>query len=372
MIAEALSPVEQRQVTFFSHDISADRRETNPEFVRTQLDTGLKERFNTLLSVVEYGMHNGHLVKKGDQKPFIQSIIKGRDNIQSIDFNPVDVDRENAEIIGFEKIDSFLSNHSTPIGSKILSISPKGEQGSRYQHNFYDIFVLKESNGQRYVELFRYSSGLSRADYARRLGMDPSDPPRDSDFLSNPIECDIFLTPDEIHESLHVEHEYMDNEEYNRIWRSSLVQTCVRRYMDNINPYSFNAVLNAADRVWENKDIIDIERPYRDYETQSIPYSTIRQLEQAPVRQVSAPCPGKSGADSNSPFSVSEFSNLTSDRGYDFDETGVCVKCESGPKALGPCGICEECVVEIEKEDQLKEMFTWPTLEPQVQKFSLN
>ena len=49
-------------------------------------------------------------------------------------------------LIGFEKMDAFLSDPVTPLGSKMLSVSPEGEEGSRYKHNFYDIFTLKKTD----------------------------------------------------------------------------------------------------------------------------------------------------------------------------------------------------------------------------------
>ena len=149
---------------------------------------------------------------------------------------------------------------------------------------------------------------------------------------------------------MHIDHAYMSSSDFDEIWMSSLIQAFVRRYQLNRDSRSFNALLNAADEVWENKNRREKGEAYKDYASHNLSYGEIRYLEEKEVRQVSTPCPGKSGADINdSPFSVSDF--VSKDRGYDFDHVGTCAVCNSGPKALGPCEICESCTVKIEKEE---------------------
>ncbi len=333
------------------YNIAYDRKERDVQFIAKQLETHLRERFNVLISTVEYGIVDGHLVRQGTEEPFIESIKRGRDIIQKLSPNPVDVDRENAEVTGFEKIDSFLSDPTTLLGSKMLSISPIGDEGSRYQHNFYDIFTLKKRDGERYVELSRYSSALTPRDYARRLGFDPNNPPKAAEFLADPITIiDVAITPEQIHEALHIDHKYMTPSDFDEIWKSPFVQSIAKRYQLNRDARSFNAILNAADEVWENKNKREKGQIYKDYSNHSPSYNELRYLEEKEVRQASGQCPGKSGADiNNSPFSVSDF--VSKDRGYDFDHEGTCVVCQSGPRALGPCEICEQCTVKIEKEE---------------------
>lgn len=336
----------------FQYNIAYDQREKDVQFIAKQLETHLRERFNVLVSTIEYGITDGHLIRQGTKEPFIESIKRGRDIIQELSPNPVDNDRENAEATGFAKIDSFMSDSATPVGSIMLSISSRGDEGSKYQHNFYDIFSLKERNGGKYVELSRYSSALAHRDYAKRLGFDINNPPKAADFLANPIRItDISTTPEKMHEALHMDHEYMNSSDFDEIWTSPFVQTFVNRYELNRDARSFNAVLNAADEVWENKNRKEKGQTYKNYLNYDFSYREIRYLEEKEVRQAGGQCPGKSGTDINdSPFSVSDFVSLNKDRGYDFDHEGTCAMCKSGPKALGPCEICEQCTVKIEKE----------------------
>ena len=53
------------------YNIDYDRHETDMEFIMTQLQTHLRERFNVLISTVEYEIVDGHLVRPGKTEPFI-------------------------------------------------------------------------------------------------------------------------------------------------------------------------------------------------------------------------------------------------------------------------------------------------------------
>ena len=322
MIAERL----QKRGELFQYNTAYDQNEKDIQFISKQLETHLKERFNVLVSTVEYGIKNGHLVRKGTEEPFINSIKRGRDIIQKLSPNSVDTDRENAELTGFEKIDSALCDPTVPLGSKMLSISPNGDERSKYQHNFYDIFTLKEENGEKYVQMSRYSSALTPRDYARRLGLDSDNPPNAADFLANPIKItDPFITSEKIHESLHIDHAYMDSSDFDEIWTSPLVQFFVKRYQIGRNARSFVGILNAADEVWENKNRREKGQTYKDYSRYRLSYSEARYLEVKEVRQAGGQCPGKSGADiNNSPFSVSDFETTDKygERSFECPECG--------------------------------------------------
>jgi len=322
MIAERL----QKKEELFQYNTAYDQKEKDIQFISKQLETHLKERFNVLVSTVEYGIKNGHLVRKGTEEPFINSIKRGRDIIQKLSPNSVDTDRENAELTGFEKIDSALCDPTIPLGSKMLSISPNGDERSKYQHNFYDIFTLKEENGEKYVQMSRYSSALTPRDYARRLGLDSDNPPNAADFLANPIKItDPFITSEKIHESLHIDHAYMDSSDFDEIWTSPLVQFFVKRYQIGRNARSFVGILNAADEVWENKNRREKGQTYKDYSRYRLSYSEARYLEVKEVRQAGGQCPGKSGADiNNSPFSVSDFETTDKygERSFECPECG--------------------------------------------------
>lgn len=327
----------------FQYNIAYDKRETDTAFIRTQMETHLRERFNALLSQFEYGIVNGHLVREGTSEPFINSIIRGRNKMRMFASNSEDFDREDAEVIGFGNIiDSQLSNPNTPLETKFLSISPPG---GKYQHNFYDIFTLKDRNGARYVESRRYSSGLTPVDYARQFGLDPQNPPTAADFLANPkIIPEVSITAEQIHQMLHVEHDYMNERDFSEIWRG--VQTAVSNYLLNRDANSFNAVLNLADKVWESQKRRKAGESYTDYSNFIPTAGQLERIGDEPVRQAGGDCPGKSGAeDKDSPFSVSEAD-------YKFDKQGTCRVCGIESSSLGPCYICRPCDTKLRREEQ--------------------
>lgn len=287
------------------YNIDYDQHEADPQFIATQLETHLKERFHVLLSTVEYGIIDGHLVRQGKSEPFINSIIEGRDLARRLSATSEDFDREDAEVEGFrDVIDPYLSDPNTPEGSTILNISPPS---GKYEHNFYGLLTKKIKDGKCYVELKQYSSALAPQDYARHLpGMDPENPPTPAEFLRHPIKVENpSITADEIHKALHKEHDYMTERDFKEIWIG--VQTAVVNYLVNRDANSFNAVLNLADKVWDSQKRRKVGKLYTDYTNYVPNREKLRDLGSEPVRQVSGGCPGKSGADSNSPFSVSEF-----------------------------------------------------------------
>lgn len=51
----------------------------------------------------------------------------------------------------------------------------------------------------------------------------------------------------------------------------------------------------------------------------------------------------KSNVDSMGSSRIGETVSSTSSEDYSFDHEGICVVCDSGPKKLGPCDICESC-----------------------------
>lgn len=344
------------------YDTRHDQHETDHNFIKTQLETHLKERFNVLISTIEYEIVDGHLVRPGKREPFINSIRRGRNLLRSFGSTPEDFAREDAEARGFEEfIDPVFSDPETPTDAIILSPSLNGRldsngkpitnSESKYMHNFHDIFTLKQDDkGQRYVELRRYSSGLTGREYAERLpGLDPESPPTPAEFLANPVVMmDTRVTADDIHRLLHEDHEYMDVKDFNEIWDA--VQPFVLRYLANKDARSFNAILNFADEVWENRKRREEGQKYRDYFSGFYPSRLeINYFENQEVRQVATACPGKSGAGTDSPYSVSEFADMD----YDFDQLGPCKTCGADINC-GPCGICKSCDLKIRREERFK------------------
>lgn len=334
------------------YNIEFDKRENDLPYNRIQLETHLRERFNALLSIVEYGIVDGHLVRQGASEPFVNAIARGRNHIRTVAPNQIDFAREDAEVEGFRNvIDPLLSNPNTSLGTKVISISPKGEEGSRYKHNFYDIFTLNRKNGQRFVELRRYSSALIPEEYTQKdffVGLYPQNPTA-ADFLSNPTPiANIFISAEQIHQTLHKEHDYMKEEEFIAIWNSKPVQDRVNKYLFRKDAKNFNAILNCSDDIYEENKKKKRGEQYLDFERFAPSAMVVQNWENREVRQAAGGCPGKSGAEDSS-YSASEFADMD----YKFDQPGPCKKCGEDV-SCGPCGICKPCDIKIRREESTK------------------
>lgn len=272
-----------------AYTLEFDRRPNqSPDFIRRQLETHIGERFNVLLSRTNYEIKDGRVFAEGETEPFISVLRRGRDH-RRIHGNPADRSREDAEVMGFEKIDKILSHEETPSGAMVLSISPQGQIDSSYQHNFYDIFTKKENH----VEARRYSSALSYSEYInflRELGFVVPGNADAAFFLSNPIRIKDarFRDADELHRFLHRDHEFTTEEEFERIKKAA--QSEIRDYSYDPTPFNFNRALNKADIVGGlREEAIEVELGF------------------LPVRKVMTGCGASGGARLESPFSVSEF-----------------------------------------------------------------
>lgn len=269
------------------------RQEQFLSYVTTQMETHLGERFNVSLSRFEYDIKDGQLWGKDMDVPFIESLKKGRD-YRKIHGKEIDRIREEAEVTGFEKMEGLLCDPETPIGTMMLSVSRPGKgvedveeeeedskieivqkkngfsliknlnepaEKSSYEHNFYDVFTVKEDAvGKRYIESRRYASALSLEDYKDKLGvftqleLDEDDPA--ASLLANPIAIQNTLIPDDIHHYLHKEYGYMDKETFDVI-----VKHCRGNIVDYVksllsNPFDqnglalrFNSILNKSEEI---------------------------------------------------------------------------------------------------------------------------
>lgn len=302
-----------------------------------QLQTLLAERFNVLTSTFNYEIKDGELWGENMNEPALDSFKRGRD-YRRIYGNSIDYDREDAEVVGFSKIQQMLNEERV-----VLSISPKGGEGSTYQHNFYDIFTIK--NGK--VEARRYSSALNIDEYQKLLSLEYKTP---EEFLENPIDISgRFASIDDVHESLHKDHKTTSDEIfYNFIipGTSYIRKQLLQAYYEGdeeAQEYWFNAHINAAEEIkeWasqisENDVFVNkLEHTEEDYD----------RLAKQKVKEVGTGCGTSGGFKKNgrSPFSVSEFGNSEGESKW-----FTCPDCNF--EANGPIGnTCPNCGLTKEK-----------------------
>ena len=333
-------------------------------YTKKQLETHLGERFNVLISQTRYEIKNKQIYGENTNEPFMQMLSRGVEYRKKYG-NPLDWERETAEVVGFRKIEEALLLEKAKIGDMMLLISPPGEGESIYKHNFYDVFTLKEDEKGKHVEAIRYSSSLTNSEYVEKLKpiKDISKAAKDTDFLANPIRIDPFLkTADDIHKYLHKDHEFITKEEFDQILDittpliTSYINTLSEKPFDeNLQLLTYNAILNKADiaiQLVKDKEKNDFVKDYI-LQSQFISKEEIYHLGIQPVRVVSSGC-GASGGfaalgvlnNTASPFSVSEFGKKKQEQ-----EWFSCPKCKY--KADGPVGdTCPGC--RLSKEEFAK------------------
>ena len=316
------------------------------DYTKYQLITHIGERLNVQLSTFRYDLRDGVMYGENTDEPFIDMIARGRD-YRKIHGNAADHPREQAEVEEIAAIQKALGNDESSIGTMMLAISPPGEEGSMYSHNFYDIFTLKEDEKKnRYIETRRYSSALSNEEYIKKIAeLQPdyfkektNEMSLDAFLLSHPLSKNAlsqFTTPDDIHTFLHQEHPHMSEEDFNQV-----IQICTPLILSYINTLcstpgdkqfldiTFNAILNKADaphqiESWENVSTrrhreIGIESSFSGIPSRA----DITRLGMQEVRTVQTGCGGSGGVNvetdifggtakrkpgNTSPFSVSEF-----------------------------------------------------------------
>jgi hypothetical protein len=322
-------------------------------YTKTQLETHLGERLNVLLSKTRYEIRDGQIFGENTTEPFIKMLKRGRDYRRKHG-NSVDFAREDAEVVGFESV-LELARESASIGEAKISISQRGDinKGSIYDHNFYDIFTLREDGKGRYIEARRYSSSLILEETARRLKeadlIASNFEATPEHFLANPIDVplDNFATADDLHKYLHKDHDYVKEEEFEEVKRMTafLVVSIINGLLEKpINErdqlLGINAYLNAGDialNIIRGKNNQFADQTFA-FQQAFGSKESIYTLGMQPVRVVATGCGASGGFSVNgfnqqisSPFSVSEFSKKGTNQ-----EWFNCPKCSY--KADGPVG----------------------------------
>lgn len=362
-------------------------------YTTRQVETLLGERLNVLLSKNRYEIKNNVVYGENMNEPFLNVMKRGRDYRRKIGGDQrIDSKREQAEIDGFSMMQSILCNPNTLVNTMMISISPPGDEGSLYRHNFYDVFTLKKEEGERFIEARRYSSALTKNEYREKLesfypkiyGKDVS--LADDYFLSHPVIVSngSLSNPDSVHAYFHKNHEYMEERDFEQVLKvcSPFRKRYIRALSENprdVDTHSLilDAILNKADEEADNiRHSGDSERSVEDsripngdkrfwtsqndifvrtYDSLSLDRE-IEFLGNQPVRQVATGCGSSSGFSKNNSgarsngsvfsgaFSIADFGTS--------QEWFTCPKC--GYAADGPIGNkCPGC--NLTKEDYAEE-----------------
>lgn len=323
------------------------------------LETTLAERFHAKVSRRRDLIEHGRIVSAHTHEPLVEMFERGRMARMQDGSSPHDQMREKAEVIGFAKVDARFTSQTqdkpfsfspcTEVNSMIISFSKQGGAESVYQHNFYDIFTLKQDErGNRYQTAERFLSSVDEKGYIQKaLELDPEyfsqekykatqillglteedEIPLDVYLLANPLlivpGTTVYKTSDDVHTDLHAERECMAEDIFQRVIRKN--KPYGRNYLQTLreSPYdlnkrdvAFNAYLNHADEIVEllqnpHKETIIYEA--EDDDTLPMPVD-VNRLGRRQVRPVDTACGWSEGATiavmegvQQSPFSVLDF-----------------------------------------------------------------
>lgn len=160
-----------------------------------QLETVLRERYRVVTSTVYLSLdEEGNAYDPAfPDEPFDNVILRGV--VYALTQDSPEMDREQAVLEGWVKSRKKLADPSTPIGAKMVSLSPEGEvEETTYNVNYVDILeaVLDPTTGKRMIKKTRFASGCTSGQYFDKLisaypGFGKLKGPFDALCIANPI-----------------------------------------------------------------------------------------------------------------------------------------------------------------------------------------
>ncbi|OGD88981.1 hypothetical protein A3J17_01205 [Candidatus Curtissbacteria bacterium RIFCSPLOWO2_02_FULL_40_11] len=315
-----------------------DRRKTQLNLrTRHNLETALGERFKVEISQVTYQVIDGNLQSPEHDERFIEIIKRGQRYRQKN--GSKETAREHAEVEGFARAEKILTDPRFD-GVKIIIISPRGQNDSMYQHNFFDIW---EKHGDcvtisRYTTSTTYKQFMKAAAAFDQFNNLPQNP-CDADFLKTPLLTYKSLEP--ILALFPPDGNTITRQELEEI--TAICSQLIINYVNNPLLKTYNALLNFADALAGKAPGLEaIIRKTAHFQTYSTPDvgSLVNYFGSFPVRQVAAGCGLQTDFSSivsgqlsvvNSPFSVAEFGKS-------------CPECQTSadhfhcPREKGGCG----------------------------------
>lgn len=300
---------------------------------RHNIETAIGERYNVELFQKLFSVDGNEIYHPSFAEPFLEVIKRGQKFRAATGSN--DLERENADVEGFTKVQKIFTKNSTPPGSKVIIISPRGGRESVYQHNFFDVWEKLENNKLRMSRLTCKFSYHEFAQAAKTLEASFPAILSDAGFLSTPIVTTKLMT--EIKQIFHPQQETTSLGEYRK-----LLEACaplISIYLNNICQENYDAILNFAD-IFMNKHHV-INQSYRQeiisgIHTEANLIQTMAMLGSLAVREVKTGCGASGGTTSSEsslfkPFSLADFGmKLTSSQEDQYGTLEIhCEECNS-------------------------------------------
>lgn len=279
-----------------------------------------------------------------------------------------EIEREEAEIRGFLKIQEVLTADETKVGTAFFVISPPGlTEDTPYVHNFVDSYELVEDQeGNRSVQYTRFASPLGYENYKEIAeGLDPNYfdgqiGPIDAWYLENPILVPAeqgYQDTDEVFAKLFAKDvKAMEEREFQELWK--IYSPFALYYLDqltkdNFDPIAVAEAYNALLLSTEDKEMQSQTKEIDIFVASDVTTlshvdnrhisAMVRQYGRRDVKEVRAGC-GKSGGFSFGggsanvlANSVASFASVSGSQ-----EWFSCPKCQY--QADGPIGnTCPGC-----------------------------
>src|SRR3989344_1417925 len=324
------------------HQLTFSEQQRLKTYTRRQLETYIGERVSAIRSTTRFEIVEEKMVADGVNQSMEDMVRKGVEYRRKYG-NRLDFDREDAELLGAVKPQAELTVKDSKVGAKRLSVSSRGEKGSDYTNNFFDVYELKEDeNGKRYVELNRYLSTLTLEQYKEKLKpfTNCQSYERASDFLKEPINVDVFESSDDVQKYLNKDAVALDEEKLELINKINARLTV--SYINSLikNPYDFfthrlkfNSVLNQTDETLSA--IVNNDNEFIKKLEYWAAFAPDEQVERKAAtmgmftpRVAGGPCPGVSAGfnlasaeNINNPYSVAQFGQKKT------EQTTLCCKC---------------------------------------------
>jgi len=256
-----------------------------------ELQTTLRERYHTPLSIVKYVLNEEGVAYGKDDLSEPADAKFQRGALYRIGHGSLEAEREQQTVEAGIIAKRKLADPNTPIHSKAIVVSPPGVvEGTAYQDNFVNIFVAEQDSvtGKRIIRMFLFASSLSNDEY--RAVITRFQP----DFFTgktgafdvqclDPIFIDARVDARDsqtlFNQEFRAQEETTKEDDFRRILAGSL--SVRQNYIDVVcgkafNPreiaLAFNAVLNKADAV--RREIIsrgkDVLRSFRNLRKSAI------------------------------------------------------------------------------------------------------
>lgn len=354
------------------------------------IQTALRERNQTRESRWQFFIDQNHKIRNElfPDEAYEMMLLRGIEYRKT--HGSQELDREYAELDGFLHIQAMLTDPQTPLGTKLIVISPPGiVKKTAYPHNFVDIYELAESKitFERYIKYVRFASDLSYEEYRRTISerIDPAyfddfQGPIDAWYLAHPIQMPLNVKHTSVDDifaayfatSAQTAIKAMEEEEFQQLW--FIYEPYVLYYLDQLMKSTFDPIeiAKAWNTILHSTENQKMQQKIQEasFHSSTIPLGYIRNFEfvaamvkefgRENVRVVGAGCGSSKGFGFNNIDDLDPVKKLLKNSVAKFGIPGLeseqkwftCPKC--GYQADGPIGNqCPGC--KLTKDEYAKE-----------------